>query len=130
MVIAEARRIAVFLVVGGTNTVIGLAMMATLQWLTGNPFLSNAVSYFIGFFLSFWWHDRFTFGDIEDKHERRILGYLVVYVLSFLANFLALAVCVDGLHIAPFPSFVISSAVFAAVSYGLNRLFVFAPGAG
>ncbi len=128
--VAEVRRIAVFLAVGGTNTLVGLAMMSGLLWLTGNPFFANAVSYFIGFFLSFWWHDRFTFGDIADKHERRIVGYLVVYVLSFLANFLTLALCVDGLHMNPFAAFVVSSAVFAAVSYSLNRFFVFAASAG
>jgi putative flippase GtrA len=119
------RRFATFLMVGGANTVVGLSMQYALMWLTHNPYLSNAVAYFIGFWLSFWWHDKLTFGDIEEKSRYRVFPYTVVYIISFIANLLALALLVDVLEISAFIAFIISSGVFAIVSYTLNLNFVF-----
>jgi len=119
------KRFVVFLLVGGTNTAIGISMQYGFMWLTQNPYISNIIAYFIGFWLSFWWHDSLTFGDIEDKSKHRIFHYVIVYVISFLANFASLAVCVDYLRISPLTAFIISAGVFAIVSYLLNLHFVF-----
>ncbi len=119
------RRFIVFLLVGGTNTVIGISMQYGFMWLTHNPYFSNGLAYFIGFWLSFWWHDSLTFGDIEAKSKHRIYLYVLVYILSFIANFISLAITVDYFGISPFIAFIISAGVFAIVSYLLNLRFVF-----
>lgn len=119
------RRFATFLLVGGANTAVGLSMQYALMWYTHNPYLSNGIAYFIGFWLSFWWHDKLTFGDIASKSKYRVFPYTVVYIISFIANFLTLALLVDVFGISAFIAFVISSAVFAIVSYTLNLNFVF-----
>lgn len=119
------RRFAVFLMVGGTNTLIGLSMQYILMWLLQNYYLANGIAYFIGFWLSFWWHDKLTFGDIESKSKHRVYLYVIVYIISFIANFITLALLVDYFGISPFIAFIISSGVFAIVSYLLNLYFVF-----
>lgn len=114
--------------VGGANTVLGLSIMFILNKVSHNPYFSNVAAYVICLFLSFWAHDVITFKDIEEKRRWRIIPYVAVYAIAFLANYLALGF---ALHFTAWPVevvFVLTSAVFAITSFSLNKAFVYSNG--
>lgn len=119
------KRFILFLLVGGMNTLIGIAMMVAFYHLTGSPYLANITAYTIGFFLSFLFQDLITFRDIKDKSRARIISYSATYFIAFLVNFVFLSITlrISALHKELI--FVMSSGVFAITSYILMNNFVF-----
>lgn len=114
-----------FLLVGGANTVLGLSIMFILNAVSHNPYFANVAAYVICFFSSFWAHDAITFKDIEEKRRWRIIPYVAVYAISFLANYLVLTLALNFTALPAEVIFVLTSVVFAITSYGLSKAFVF-----
>lgn len=119
------KRFILFLLVGGMNTIIGIAMMITFFYITGNPYIANITAYAIGFFLSFWLQDIITFGDIKNKSRARIIAYSATYFVAFLVNFVFLSIFLQNFDLPKEVIFILSSGVFALTSYLLINNFVF-----
>lgn len=119
------KRFMLFLLVGGVNTMIGIAMMVAFFHITGNPYAANIIAYTIGFFLSFLLQDIITFGDIQNKSRARIITYSATYFVAFLVNFLFLSLCLQISDLPKEVLFILSSGVFATTSFLLMNNFVF-----
>lgn len=119
------ERFAVFLLVGGANTAIGLTLMFALFHVSGNAYFANSLSYLIGFFLSFWLQDIITFQDVKNKSRMRIIAYGVTYFIAFLANIIFLWLCLRLTSLPQIHSLFLSTVVFALTSYALMNNFVF-----
>lgn len=121
----SVKRFAVFLMVGGANTVLGLSIMFGLNAISHNPYFANVSAYVICFFFSFWAHASITFNDIEGKRKQRIIPYAAVYAIAFLSNYLVLVLALHLTAWSPETIFVLTSGVFALTSYALNKAYVF-----
>jgi putative flippase GtrA len=118
------KRFAVFLLVGGANTAVGLTLMIALFHFSGNPYFANSASYAIGFFLSFWLQDSITFGDIKNKSQTRIATYAATYFTAFLANFAFLGICLQFTSLPEILILTLSPLVFVITSYTLMNSLV------
>ncbi len=119
------RRFIIFLIVGGGNTILGLAIMFILNIVTHNPYFANAVAYVIGFFTSYWGHDSITFRGAKSKKPWRIVPYAIVYATAFILNYAVLSLTLTWTTWPVEVIFVVTSCVFAAASYSLSKTFVF-----
>lgn len=123
--VSAMKRFILFFLVGGANTLIGIAMMIAFFYITGNAYLANVTAYTIGFFLSFWLQDIITFGDVKNKPRTRIIAYSATYLIAFLVNFVFLSICLQIPSLPKEVIFILSSGVFAMTSYSLMNNFVF-----
>ena len=119
------KRFALFLLAGGTNTIVGLSLMIALSHVTGNPYVANIASYVTGFFLSFWLQDVITFRNVKNKSHARIITYFATYVTAFIANLVSLNICLRFTPLSEVASLMLSAGVFVITSYVLMNSAVF-----
>lgn len=117
-------RFLIFILIGVTNSILGLLMMVGLVAAGFNPYAANLVAYTVGFFFSFYLHDNLTFNDAPKINKWRIVTYCFVYLTSFVANYCMLFLLLEAM-VDSKVSFVLSSATFAVVSFLLNKSIVY-----
>lgn len=112
--------------VGVVNTVVGYAVIFLLMYLGTNPLASNALGYMVGFVLSFVLNRNFTFRSTGGQRIE-IIRYLLVFGISYLANFaiLLLLIGVTNTHTAL--AQVLAGVIYFGFSYVLNKYYVFRP---
>lgn len=115
------RRIARFLAVGLLNTAFGYSVFCVVLRLTGHAIVSVAVSTIIGALFNFKSTGVIVFGS----SGHRLLGrFVAVYLVVFLANAAGLF-ALERCRIAPAFAQALLLPALAALSYRLNRDFVF-----
>ena len=76
-----------FAIVGISNTILGLAVIVTLQGLVGfSPTLANACGYAFGAVLGFFLHRRWTFNFAAVSISDRAFVYGMVLAACYLIN--------------------------------------------
>lgn len=123
----EVKRFAAFNAVGAATTLVGVPVMAGLDFVGVTYTVYTVVNYLLGIGLGFWLNFRYAFG--ENKPMARVaLG-------RYLAVFLSLLLGVQGLQwalidVAGWPRWWgvgLGMAVYAGVGYALSAAWVFRP---
>lgn len=114
-----------FLLVGVANTALGFAVIFGCMYLAGmSPGASNVIGYSVGLVVSYRLNKSFTFRK-DSMHRGEFTKFLAVFAFAYGLNFLTLLVLIHGLEIHPGLSQVLAGAVYVAVSYRMNKYFVF-----
>jgi putative flippase GtrA len=75
-----------FLVVGLFNTFIGLSIIFFLKWsFSFGDFSSNLIGYILGFFFSFYMHQRWTY-NYSGAIKNAIIRYFIIVIIGYLSN--------------------------------------------
>lgn len=119
------HRLARFIAVGLTNTLLGLLVIfAGKAWLGFGDAAANFAGYALLIGLSFVLNRQWTFED--DGHAgRSLLRFLLVLAVAYLANLATTLAAIDLLHVNDYLAHVLGIGPYAAVGYLGSRLFVF-----
>ncbi|MEX0429643.1 GtrA family protein [Nocardioides sp. DS6] len=121
------RREVAFLLVGGTNTLLGLAAFTALYYLWGDTlhYLGSLVlAYAVGIIVGFVLHRRFVF-RVEGNVLVDLLRFTSVQVTSLALNAALLPLMVEVVHLPVVPAQVVSLALVVVASYFGHLLFSF-----
>lgn len=122
LVAAEALRVAKFLAVGLLNTAVGYSLFYAALRITGHSIAAAAISTTLGALFNFMSVGTLVFGS----SDHRLLGrYIAICILIFIANSAGL-LALERCGFAPALAQALLLPALAAVSYRLNRDFVFA----
>lgn len=114
-----------FLTVGIFNTVLGYIVIFVCMYLINiSPETSNIIGYSVGLMSSYLLNRNYTFKSSAKKIPE-LTRFLIVFLLSYGANYYALLVMVYKLDIHEGVSQVCSGAIYVATSFILNKVFVF-----
>jgi putative flippase GtrA len=113
-----------FLLIGGANTIAGLALIYALLFIGLSPCAGNFVGYAIMIPLSYVAHSWISFHRKEIRLQS-FLRYIAAVALSYLTNLLLLTVLTRVLSINGYLAQIPAFAAYAIVFFILNRLFVF-----
>jgi putative flippase GtrA len=113
-----------FLLIGGANTIVGVALVYALLFLGLGATESNFIGYAITIPVSYVAHSRISFQRKEIRLQS-FSRYLVAVLLSYLSNFLLLIVLTKTLSINRYLAQIPAFATYAIVFFLLGRFFVF-----
>jgi putative flippase GtrA len=119
---AELRRIAKFLAVGLLNTAVGYSLFYAALHATGHSIAAAAISNTLGALFNFLSVGGLVFGSFDHRPLKR---FVAVCVAVFLVNSAGLAL-LERAGVPPALAQALLLPGLAAVSYRLNRDFVFA----
>jgi putative flippase GtrA len=114
-----------YLMVGVVNTVIGLSIIFALMHLGVADVAANAAGYAIGLCVSFVLNGRWTFGAAT-LDAGRLLRFLLVVGVAYLANLAALVVARDALGWGSHLGQLAGAVTYTAVGFVGSRWFAFA----
>lgn len=126
-----------FLITGGSNTAITFALYALMVSRGVDYNLALAIVYVVGITLGFLANRLWTFaidtntsaGSAQESTTKsastQFAKYLLVYVLIFIANLLALNLLVQGFKLNPILSQVFALGFSTVCSYFLQKSWVF-----
>lgn len=117
-----AARPARFIVVGALNTAFGYGVFYIVLRLGGHALTAVAVSTLVGATFNFFTIGSLVFGSAE---RGRFARFIVVYAIVFVVNCASMA-ALEGFSLAPALVQALMLPELAALSYILNRDFVFA----
>lgn len=121
MQILGDKRFLRFLVIGGVNTIFGYSVFAVMILLQVHYTIAAFLSTICGVLFNFLTTGHFVFGNRDSSRLLRFFGvYGVSYVVGVLLLRIAEIVRIDVLLAAA-----VLALPMAALSYTLNRLFVF-----
>lgn len=108
-----------FAVVGGFNTVLGMAL--TVFWLavlgeSWPPFVAVALAYAIGITIAFVLHRTLVFRS-QGRVVRDFIGFVSVNSLGLMLNTVLLTLAVQVLHIPRLPAAVVTMAAVAVATF-------------
>jgi putative flippase GtrA len=114
-----------FIAVGILNTALGYAAIFGFMYLLGaSPILSNAAGYLIGLSVSYVLNRRFTFKS-SAKTSPELLRFLLVFLVSYLANLAVLLILIQNLEVHQGIAQVLAGVVYVATSFLMNKYYVF-----
>ena len=114
-----------YLLVGGLNSGLGLAMIAFFMCvLSLSPEFSNALAYGVGIVTSYLLNRNLTFRSTKSV-TGELVRFFFVYVVAFLANFLTLRFFLAQTGANAFIAQLAAMAIFVLTSYSLQKTFVF-----
>lgn len=122
-----SRREVLFLLVGGTNTVLGLAVFALLYWLWGDTlhYLGALVlAYAVGIAVGFTLQRRFVF-RVRGNVLLDLVRYTGVQAVALALNSAVLPVLVEAAGLPVLPAQVVSLVVVVVATYFAHLLFSF-----
>ncbi len=116
-----------YLLVGVLNTALGFGVIFACMYLAGmSPLASNVVGYAVGIVVSYLLNKSYTFkSDARSRYE--LLRFLIVFAVAYAANAATLLFCIDVLAMHAALAQVVSSGVYIATSFLLNKYYVFRP---
>jgi putative flippase GtrA len=114
-----------YVVVGLVNTAVGLSIIFALMLAGVADVAANAIGYAVGLCVSFVLNGRWTFGA-SSLDAGRLLRFLLVVGLSYLANLAALVVARDALGWGSHHGQLAGAAVYTAVGFIGSHWFAFA----
>jgi putative flippase GtrA len=95
--------------------------MYLLDW---SPVTSNSLGYAIVLLVSFALNRTFTFRS-TGKHLSELLRFMIVFAVAFGANLITLCTLTDFFSLHKAFSQIVAGILYVAVSYLLNKYFVF-----
>jgi len=114
-----------FLLVGAFNTVFGYCIIFFCMYvLKIAPEASNIVGYAIALGVSYALNRKITF-ESSEKRTGEILKFLLVFLLAYSANLLALVFLFRVLHLEKGVSQVLAGIFYVGVSFVMNKYYVF-----
>ena len=125
----KKKRIIKYIISGGTATGVSLVLLFALTDWLGIWYLASAViSFFAGFFTSFFLQKFWTFSNNGQKLiKRQMAVFLLITSTNLLVNTLFMYVLVDIFKVWYMLAQVMITALIAFWNYNAFRLFVFKP---
>lgn len=120
-----------FLLVGGWNTLFGLALFALIFKFSGNYKLSIVVAHFTSVLQSFLTFRFFVFRANLNKEANFLQEYLkmnLVYLIYFGLNYALLVLFVETFKIEPIIAQVLITCILVVYAYIANKYFTFKNG--
>lgn len=114
-----------YLLVGVVNTAVGLSIIFALMHAGVSDVAANAIGYAIGLCVSFVLNGKWTFGATA-LDAGRLLRFLLVVGVAYLANLAALFVARDALGWGSHVGQLAGAAAYTAVGFIGSRWFAFA----
>ena len=119
------RQFSRFVVVGILNSAWGYFLIFGFMFFLGwTPVVSNVAGYAISLVTSFSMHRNFTF-ESQGKRRYEFGRFVIVFCVAYGANLVALYFFVDSLKTNAYVSQVLAGILYVAISFVLNKLFVF-----
>ena len=116
-----------YLAVGGVNTVLGYAIIfGTMYFFGAEPLFSNAVGYGVCLALSFFLNKKFTFASTGD-FRREAFPFFCVFISAYIVNFCTVFIFVYLLDVSEWISQLVGGVFYIAISFFLNKFYVFKP---
>ena len=121
----ETRRFLMFNAVGMGTALVGIPLMALLDWV-GVPYLIyTGVNYLVCIGLGFWLNFKFSFGDREISMGTALVRYLIGF-LSLLAFVLLLQyVLIDVAHWPRWTGVGLGIVAFGGIGYLISQFWAF-----
>jgi putative flippase GtrA len=114
-----------FIMVGVLNTLLGYSIIFVCMYLAKmTPETSNVSGYVVGLIVSYILNRNFTFKSKQDRRGE-ILRFLVVFIISYVSNFVVLIILIHGIGLHKGVSQVFAGVVYVLASYLMNKYFVF-----
>ncbi len=114
-----------FIIVGVLNTLVGYSIIFGCMYLLKmSPQASNAIGYGISLYISYFLHRNLTFNSKQRKRDE-VTRFLVVFLIAYASNFVALLVSIHKLGINEGLSQIFAGVVYVAVSFVMNKYYVF-----
>ncbi|MFM0029591.1 GtrA family protein [Paraburkholderia madseniana] len=114
-----------FLLVGAFNTGFGYCIIFFCMYaIKISPEVSNAIGYAIALGVSYALNRKITF-ESNEKHAGEILKFLLVFLIAYSANFLALIFLFHVLKFEKGVSQVFAGIFYVCVSFIMNKYYVF-----
>lgn len=116
-----------FSAVGLLNTAIGLGMIALAMMLGATPTLANVIGYATALPVSFLLNKTWTFDD-RDRSAPQVPRFILIFVIAYGANLLALQILVNGFLIDPYVAQFFSACVYSCTFFTGCKVAVFLTG--
>lgn len=114
-----------YLLVGVVNTMVGLSIIFALMHAGVADVVANAIGYAIGLCVSFVLNGKWTFGATA-LDAGRLLRFLLVVGVAYLANLAALIVARDALGWGGHLGQLAGAVAYTTVGFAGSRWFAFA----
>jgi putative flippase GtrA len=114
-----------FILVGTLNTALGYAVILGCMYLLGiSAVLSNLTGYLFGLTISYVLNRNFTFKSTS-KSKTELLRFLIVFLLSYLANLVVLLASIHYAGMHEMIAQVLAGMVYVVTSFLMNKYYVF-----
>lgn len=114
-----------FLTVGLLNTLIGYCIIFACMYLAKlSPEVSNFIGYGVGLTISYSLNRKFTFNSNQNRRSE-VIRFLVVFLVSYAANYAILLGLIHLLSLNPGVSQVLAGIAYVIASFFLNKYYVF-----
>ncbi len=124
----ELRELAKFIVVGVSNTLIGLMVIYIAKWafhVSDAP--ANAIGYAVGIVVSFSLHSRWTFAYRGPQRDA-FIKFLLVALVAYGMNLLVVMLLIHRAGLNSYLAQAVGIPVYTVVSYVSSKYFVFRSG--
>lgn len=112
-----------FSLVGVVSFALGCTIISTLMFAGLSPQISNAISYSIGFFLSFFLRKKFVFQSSK-KVVPEFLKFIITFGFAYVVNWIILTTLLS-LQLNPYICQFLAMISYVVSSYALFRNWVF-----
>jgi putative flippase GtrA len=113
-----------FLMVGGANTAVGLALIYAAKWLGADDVPANAIGYAVGLTLSFSLNRRWTFRYVG-RTASALARFIAVVSVAYVLNLVTVVKAIDLLHINTYIAQALGIVPYTVFTYLASRHFAF-----
>jgi putative flippase GtrA len=114
-----------FLVVGVTNTAVGLSVIWGAKWLAGaGDVTANVAGYAVGMTFSFLLNKRWTF-SFRGERCASLLRFLMVFAVAYVANLATVLGLIEVTGLDPFWCQALGTIPYSSLFYLGSRLYAF-----
>ena len=113
-----------FLVTGAINTAVGFGIIFLLMFLGITPQISNICGYAVGLTVSFTLNRNWVFEASNVSIKRQIINFLLIFIVAFGINFLALNIFLAA-SINAYIAQILAAVCYTSVFYVLSKRVVF-----
>ena len=119
------RQFIIYLIIGFFNTFFGFSIIfLCMYFFKFPPIISNIFGYSLGIIVSYFLNSKFTF-KFKNKTKIVFVKFMIVFLISYLVNFIALIFLIHQLDIHEGLAQVISGIIYIILFYLLNKYYVF-----
>lgn len=120
----EIKFLSKFLLAGLFNMLLGWSLISLFIFLGNGPYLSNAISYGIGFIVSFILNKHYVFSS-SGKRIEEVIKFLFSIAIAYSLNLVALHMLIQ-LSVNIYYGQLLAALVYSGSMYLLSRLWIFA----
>jgi len=114
-----------FLIVGGANTLAGLAVIYLAKWwMNLGDALANALGYGIGLCLSFFLNKSWTFGH-EGPAAQALARFLLAFALAYVLNLGTVLFLINAIHLDQYLAQAAGIVPYTVFMYLASRHYAF-----